>query len=278
MSEHVLLSGLCFAEGPRWRDGALWLSDMHAQQVIRVTPNGERTTIVTLADDQPSGLGWLPNGDLLIVSMTRRQILRFDGNNLAVHADLSHLASGHCNDMVVDLNGRAYIGNFGFDLHNNAKPKPAELIRVDPNGGIFLEDDDLMFPNGSVITPDGKTLIVAETFASRMTMFDIANNGALTNKRIWAQLPRPAVPDGICLDEAGEIWSASPTTNECIRQLIGGEVTHRIALERSAYACMIGEENLYILTSGASHPDKCRTLRDAAVQVYPAPYPAAGCP
>ena len=278
MTGSILIDGLCFGEGPRWRDGALWLSDMHAQQVLRVTPTGTREVVVELDDDQPSGLGWLPNGDLLIVGMTKRQLLRFDGNSLSVHADLSDMASWYCNDMVTDDSGRAYVGNFGFDLHNNAKRKTAEIIRVEPDGSAFVESDDVMFPNGKVITPDGQTLIVGETFGNCLSAFDISDDGTLSNKRLWAQLPEGAVPDGICLDSDGGIWSASPTSNDCIRQIEGGEVTHRIALERGAFACMIGDENLYILTSTSSDPAKCIANRDARVEIYDAPYPAAGWP
>jgi sugar lactone lactonase YvrE len=274
----ILLDQLCFGEGPRWREGMLWFSDMHAQKVLKVDPQGNVETVVKLDDDQPSGLGWLPNGDLLIVAMTKKQVLRFNGSLLSVHADLSSLASHFCNDMVVDHVGRAYVGNFGFDIHNGAQQSAAELICVDVDGSARCVDDDLIFPNGAVITPDNKTLIVAETFASRLTAFDILDSGDLTNKRIWAQLPKGAVPDGICLDAGGGIWSASPTSNNCIRQIEGGEVTHTIELERGAFACMIGEANLYILTSTVSTPAACKANQDARIEVYPAPFRAAGLP
>jgi sugar lactone lactonase YvrE len=274
----ILLDKLCFGEGPRWREGMLWFSDMHAQKVLKVDPQGNVETVVKLDDDQPSGLGWLPNGDLLIVAMTKKQVLRFNGSQLSVHADLSSLASHFCNDMVVDHVGRAYVGNFGFDIHNGAQQSAAELICVDVDGSARCVDDDLIFPNGAVITPDNKTLIVAETFASRLTAFDILDSGDLTNKRIWAQLPKGAVPDGICLDAEGGIWSASPTSNNCIRQIEGGEVTHTIELERGAFACMIGEANLYILTSTVSTPAACKANQDARIEVYPAPFRAAGLP
>ncbi len=279
MSDSILLDGLCFGEGPRWRDGSLWLSDMHAQEVIKVDPNtGARSVVVTLEDDQPSGLGWLPDGDLLIVAMTKRQLLRFDGTRLSVHSDLSQLASWYCNDMVVDGQGRAYVGNFGFDLHNRAKPRPAELIRVEPDGHPIVEDDDLMFPNGTVITEDGKTLIVGETFAGKLTAFSIAEDGSLFGKRDWAELPHGAVPDGICLDVGGGIWTASPTSNDCIRQVENGDVTHHINLERGAYACTIGNGKLYVLTSSSSIPAECIERRDARVEVYDAPFEKAGWP
>lgn len=274
----ILLDKLCFGEGPRWREGMLWFSDMHAQKVLKVDPQGNVETVLELDDDQPSGLGWLPNGDLLIVAMTKKQVLRFNGSQLSVHADLSSLASHFCNDMVVDHVGRAYVGNFGFDIHNGAQQSAAELICVEVDGSARCVDDDLIFPNGAVITPDNKTLIVAETFASRLTAFDILDSGDLTNKRIWAQLPKGAVPDGICLDAGGGIWSASPTSNNCIRQIEGGEVTHTIELERGAFACMIGEANLYILTSTVSTPAACKANQDARIEVYPAPFRAAGLP
>ncbi len=278
MQGDILIEGLCFGEGPRWHDGALWLSDMHDRKVLKVTPTGAAETIVTLSDDEPSGLGWLPNGELLIVSMRKRQLLRFDGQQLHLHADLSALASGYCNDMVVDASGRAYVGNFGFDLHGGAQQRAAELIRVEVDGRTTVEDDDLMFPNGTVITADGNTLIVGESFGGRLTAYDVAADGGLSGKRIWAETPKGAVPDGICLDEAGGIWVASPTTNECLRVLEGGEVTHRLELSRGAYACMIGGDALYVLTSTSSAPDECRVQRDARVEVFKAPYAAAGWP
>jgi sugar lactone lactonase YvrE len=254
------------------------MSDMHDQKVLKVAPSGDVEVVVQLAEDQPSGLGWLPNGDLLIVAMSSRRLLRFDGSEISVHADLSELASGVCNELVVDKVGRAYVGNFGFDLHNGAARCNAELILVEPDGSARCVDDEVLFPNGTVITPDDATLIVAETFAGQLTAFDLNSQGDLSNRRVWAQLPEGAVPDGICLDAAGGIWSASPSTNNCIRQIEGGEVTHEITLERGAFACMIGGDQLYILTSTSSQPDQCKANRDARVEVYPAPYPAAGRP
>ena len=272
----ILLDNLYFAEGPRWRNGQLWFSDMHDQCVCTVTPQGEKTTLLKLPNDEPSGLGWLPNGDLLLVSMRKRQLLRFDGKALSVHADLSELVSHRCNDMVVDTLGRAYVGNFGFDLHAGEKPRLTVLVRVDPDGTAKIVDDEVFFPNGSVITEDRRTLIVGETFARALTAFDIDASGDLSNKRTWAKLPKGAVPDGICLDAADGIWSASPTTNECIRQVQGGEVTHRIEVEGGAYACMIGGAHLYVLTASSSDPEACRANRDGRIEVYSAPYAAAG--
>ena len=274
----ILIDGLLFGEGPRWHQDALWLSDMHAQQVLKVSSDGTKEVIVEIANDQPSGLGWLPNGDLLIVSMTDRALLRYDGYELAHHADLSGLASWYCNDMVVDHQGRAYVGNFGFDLHNNAPMKTAELICVEPNGEARVVAEDLAFPNGTVITPDGQTLIVGESFGGKLTAFTIEENGDLKAPRTWADLPEGSVPDGICLDADGGIWCASPTSNECLRIIEGGEVTHRIELERLGIACMLGGDKLYVLTSTSSHPDECKERKDARIEIYDAPHPGAGLP
>ena len=253
---------------------------MHARQVLRVTSEGEVEPVVEVPND-PSGLGWLPTGDLLVVSMTDRRIMRWNGKRLSVHADLADLASFHCNDMVVGPTGRAYVGNFGFDLHAGKKPRTAELICVEPDGTARVVADELAFPNGTVITPDGRTLILAETFASKLTAFDIADNGDLNNRRTWAELPQGAVPDGICLDSDGGVWSASPTSNECIRQLEGGEVTHRVAVSQGAFACMLGGDDgstLFILTAPSSDPEECATLRGGRVEYSRAPAAAAGRP
>lgn len=273
----VLIDGLSFGEGPRWRDGALWLAEMHDQRVLKVTPDGTATTIVTI-DDDTSGLGWMPNGDLLVVSMRKRQLLRFDGQNVHVHADLSRHASSHCNDMVVDATGRAYVGNFGFDLFSpDVQPRPAEIIRVEPDGAVLVEDDETMFPNGMVITPDGGTLIVGESFGNRLTAYDIGNDGGLTNKRLWADLPQTG-PDGICLDDQGGVWVASPMARACVRVAEGGEITHRIETDRSAIACTIGGDSLYLITAASMAPEQARANRDARVEVHPAPFASGGSP
>ena len=278
----VIATGLCFAEGPRWHANALWVSDMHANRVLRLEPDaaGGSARIETIAEveGQPSGLGWLPDGRLLVVSMTDRRLLRLDPDGLTEHADLSGLAGYHCNDMVVDRTGRAYVGNFGFDLHNGAPRKPAELICVEPDGEARVVADDLMFPNGAVITADHRTLIVAESFARRLSAFDLLDNGDLANRRVWAELPDGAVPDGICLDSDGGVWIASPTTSDCLRQREGGEVTHRLTFDHGAYACMLSDDTLYVLTAGSSDPDTCRRNRDGQITAVAAPFPRAGWP
>lgn len=277
MEPQVLIDGLHFGEGPRWRDGQLWFSDMHGDQVLRATAGGNLMPVVEVPA-WPSGLGWLPDGDLLVVAMRDQAIVRFDGRALTTHADLSTLADFHCNDMVVDATGRAYVGNFGFDLAAGADPKSTVLLAAEPDGSTRIVAEDLQFPNGMIITPDEKTLIVAETFGAQLTAFAIEPNGDLTRRRQWAALPDGAVPDGICLDEAGGVWIASPTTNECLRLLEGGTVSHRYSCDRGAFACMLGGDLLYMLTAQSSQPEACRAERTGQIVTCPAPYRAAGRP
>ena len=276
----VLVEGLCFAEGPRWYNDKLYFSDMHDNTVYSVDSVGTLETITTLSDDQPSGLGWLSNKRLLIVSMTKRQLLLLDDKGLSVFADLSQLASFHCNDMVTDSRGRSYIGNFGFDLHASSSFKKAELILVDSDGNSRIVARDLAFPNGTVITPDEKTLIVGESMAARLTAFDIETNGNLTNRRLWAKLDG-AMPDGICLDSEQGVWVASPSSNEALRIEEGGLVTDRVTLETGAFACMLGGKTgktLHILTSGSSDPERCKQERSAKIEVIDVEYSGAGWP
>ena len=276
----TLVDGLCFGEGPRWHLGRLYFSDMHGNTVYAVDTSGNLEAIVKLDDDEPSGLGWLPDGRMLIVSMRNRKLLVLDSGVLTEFADLSGIATYHCNDMVTDLKGRSYVGNFGYDLHSNAEFQKAALILVHPDGTTELAADGLSFPNGTVITPDGKTLIVGESFGARLTAFDISPDGSLTNRREWAKMDG-AVPDGICLDDAGGIWVASPVSNEALRVIEGGEVTDRVKTENQAYACMLGGldgKTLFIMTSRSSHPDECKKEKSAAVEFVTVKHAGAGLP
>ena len=261
----VLAEGFYFGEGPRWHDGRLWFSDFYAHAVKSVSLAGDLRTEVEI-DDQPSGLGWMPDGSMLIVSMIKRQVLRRSpAGKLSVHADLGAIATFHCNDMVVDAAGRAYVGNFGFDLDAElsargieavlAEHATAKLACVSPNGAVEVAASDMHFPNGSVITPDGKILIVGETFGARLTAFDIAADGGLTNRRVWASIA-PRVPDGIALDAAGAIWVANPTAPECVRVAPGGDILEVIDTGAPCYACMLGGEDgrtLFMLTAAGSN-------------------------
>ena len=235
----LLLDGLAFAEAPRWHDGALWFSDFFLQQVLRADAQG-RTQVMAELPNQPSGLGWAPDGRLLVVSMLDHKLMRLDPGGLVTVAELGAFATGPCNDMVVDARGGAYIGNFGFDLF--AEPierRAAALVYVAPDGVARIAAEGLEFPNGAVITPDGRTLIVAETYGRRLSAFRIAADGSLHDRRVWAALDRIA-PDGICLDAEGAVWVASPRSNEFVRVREGGAITDRIACEQQAIACVLG--------------------------------------
>lgn len=276
----VLLEGLMFPEGPRWRDGKLWFSDMYARAVSTVDENG-RSERVAEVPNSPSGLGWLPDGRLLIVSMADRRLLRLepDGSLFEV-ADLSALVAFHCNDMVVDRGGRAYVGNFGFDLIAGAKPTTTDLVLVTPDGQARVVAEDLAFPNGTVITPDGRTLIVGETFAGRLSAFDVDPDGSLGNRRVWATL-EGAVPDGICLDAEGGIWVASPRSAEVLRVEEGGRVTDRFGVSTQAFACMLGGADgrtLFVCTAASARPDECRRQKSGRIEAFPAKIPHAGLP
>ena len=239
---HALVTGRSFLEGPRWHDGALYVSDMHGDAVLRVSEDGEVSTVVEL--EQPSGLGWLSDGSMLISSMARRSVMRFDGSDLAVHADLSPFASHEINDLCV-------VGQFGYDYAGGDKPVAAALLRVDPDGSACEVADDLRFANGMVITADGSTLLVAESFGRRITGFDLASDGSLDNRRVWAELED--FPDGIAIDEDDGVWVASPAFDRFVRVIAGGELTATIDTPgRHAIACEVGGADgrtLFMLTA-----------------------------
>ena len=275
-----LADGLAFPEGPRWHDEELWFSDMHDGRVLRLDGDGALHEIVRVPA-RPSGLGWLPDGRLLVVSMLDRRVLLWDGAALSEHANLHALARFHTNDMVVDARGGAYVGNFGFDLDAKETPRATELLRVSADGAVSVAADELMFPNGCVITPDGKTLIVGETFAARLSAFSIDGDGALHNRRVFAALTGGAVPDGICLDAEGAVWVASPTTNEFLRVHEGGEVSARVESDQPAIACMLGGDDgrtLFLLTAATTNPAKTVKLRSGRIESVRVPVAHAGLP
>jgi sugar lactone lactonase YvrE len=279
MKTRTLVEGLVFGEGPRWHDGKLWFSDMHARWVMTVDPAG-RTERIVEVPNLPSGLGWLSDGRLLVVSMRDRQLLRFEGKKLTTHADLSKLASFDCNDMVVDGLGRAYVGNFGYDLHANAPRKPAELVLATPDGRARVVARDLDFPNGTVITSDGKTLVVGESFGAKLTAFDVESDGSLARRRVWAAVEN-MVPDGICLDAERAIWVASPLSEEVLRVREGGVVTHRFKPSLRPYACMLGgadRRTLFLVTSETHDPTEALAKRSGRIETVEVEVPGAGLP
>ncbi|XOV89601.1 MAG: SMP-30/gluconolactonase/LRE family protein [Pseudomonadota bacterium] len=275
----TVVEGLSFPEGPRWHAGRFYFSDFYQHAVFALGEDGEMETVAEVPG-QPSGLGWLPDGRLLVVSMTDRRLLRQETDgSLSLHADLSDIAAFHCNDMVVDANGRAYVGNFGFDTHAGVPPAPANLALVEPDGTVSVAATDLAFPNGTVITPDGRTLIIGETYAGRLTAFDIDDRGRLSNRRVWAEIA-PHVPDGICLDAEGAIWVADPRGNCVVRVQAGGKILARIDVGRGAFACALGGDDrktLYVCTATGSGPH-AEARRDGRIECVRVSVPAAGLP
>ena len=285
----VLADGLYFGEGPRWHQGRLWYSDFYDHKVKSIDTAGVARTELEI-DDQPSGLGWLPDGRLLVVAMHRRQLLRLDPGGLALHADLGGVADYHANDMVVDAAGRAYVGNFGFRLDDEIKARgvqsvlaehpTARLARVDPDGSVHVAAADLHFPNGPVITPDGRTLIIAETLAMRLTAFDIGPDGALSNRRVWAAVGARA-PDGICLDANGHVWIANAIGPECVLVSQGGEIVATVETSQPCYACMLGgpeRRTLFMMTAPSSMPDVVSVARQGRIECAEVKTPGAGLP
>lgn len=252
----LLVDGVDFGEGPRWHDGELWYSDFYQRTIYAVAPDGTRRAVFAGLPDRPSGLGWLPDGSLVAVAMTKQKLWRETDGVLVDYADLSSIAGGHCNDMVVAADGTAYVGNFGFDLEGRGKPAEANLARVAPDGTVSVAAEGMRFPNGSVITPDGTTLIVGETMRADYVAFDIAADGSLTNRRVWAEVPN-MFPDGCCLDADGGIWFADALGSQVVRVKEGGEITDTVATPMPTYACMLGGEDgrtLFVLCAPASDP------------------------
>jgi sugar lactone lactonase YvrE len=273
----VLATGGAYFEGPRWRDGLWWTSDLYRKAIYTYTPEGKEEMVVSL-EHQPSGLGWLPDGSLLFVSQEDHRIYRraTDGT-ITLHADVSEHCAGDLNDMVVDSEGRAFVGEFGFDPFAGAPPKTANLIRVDPDGKHQVAADGLMFPNGSVIADDGTTLIVGEGMASKYTAFTIREDGSLADRREWASLAtRPLNMDsfaglmaeldvsfdGCSLDAEGALWAADPQNFRCLRIRPGGEIVDEFSIPGgdNIFACMLGGEDgrTLLLCVAPGHTDNNR--------------------
>jgi len=253
----TLLDGLSFAECPRWRDGRLYFSDRYTRRILAVTIDGSVETYAR-TNGLPAGIGFLPDGCLLICSMRDRKVLRREHDGAIVqHADLSALATGYLNDMLVDDEGYAWVGNFGFDLFGGEPACPTELIRVDPDGTPSVAARDLAFPNGAVLTPDRRTLIIAETLANRLSAFTVSN-GTLSERRTWAAFgdtpvttdvgkiieEAAVVPDGICLDADGAVWVADVLKRRVIRVAEGGAIVDELKTnDLCAFACMLGGDD-----------------------------------
>ena len=277
----ILYEGLDFGEGPRWHDGRLWVSDFYSHRVRSFGPTGDVRVEVEL-DDQPSGLGWLPSGDLLVVAMTSRQVRRVDSDGThRLHADLSGIANGDCNDMIVDADGNAYVGNFGFETGGGTpRPRPADLALVRPDGTTEVAATELQFPNGSVITPDGSTLIVGESMGARYTAFTIRDDRTLTDRRVWAEVPGKG-PDGCVLDAEGAIWMADAFGSGCFRLAEGGEVLDSLTASQPVFACTLGGRDrttLYLITAPGFGEETCAGKGLGRIEVAEVAVPGAGWP
>lgn len=291
----VVLDGFSFLECPRWREDRIWVSDFYTHQVVSANADGTDVRIEADVPNQPSGLGWLPDGRLLVVSMRDRTLqVRNPSGELLVHADLSPYVTGFINDMVVDSQGRAYIGSFGFDLMGGAPFAPGHLVRVDPDGSVNVVADEMFFPNGSVITDDGY-LIVAETFGNRLTAFDIGDDGALSGRRNWATFGDPPTatdlgeafgqlivgPDGIGLDAQGAIWVADALRGRVIRVVEGGEIVDEIQTDSGVFACMLGGEDgttLFICSAPDFDEHARSSAREARLLAVEVEVPRGGRP
>ena len=294
----VLFEGGSFFEGPRWHGGRWWVSDFYRHVVLAVAADGSSAEEILEVPGQPSGLGWLPDGSLLVSSMKDQRVLRRSpAGDVRVHADLAGRAQGHLNDMVVDAAGRAFVGSFGFDLMAGEDPRPTSLWRIDPDGTVTEAATGLLFPNGPVVTPDGSTLIVGESFGCRYSAFTIADDGSLTDRRVWAQLaPTPTLgsfeqllpqvtvaPDGCGLDAEGRIWCADAVGRRCILVAQGGAIVDEVRPPAGlgVFACMLGgtDGRTLLLCCAPDYLEHNRSVtREAVLLTTTVDAPHAGLP
>ncbi len=275
----ALLEDIAFPESPRWHDGRLWFSDWTARQVIALSPNGE-SEVITEVDAFPFSIDWLPEGPLLVTA--GQMILRMEpGGSLTTHADLSQLTQFGLNEIVVDGQGNAYVNGPGFDMMAGADFAPGIVAVLRTDGTADVIADDVAFPNGMAVTPDGSTLIVADSYGKQLIGFEINEDGNSSDRRIWADLG-DGVPDGICLDVEGAVWYADVPNRRCVRVAEGGEVLQTVDHDRGCFACMLGGPDgstLFIAAQEWSGPEGIGTGPPTGqiVQVDSSA-PHAGCP
>ena len=291
----TVITEMSYMECPRWHEGRIWAVDFYTHVVVSAEEDGSDLRVEAEVPQQPSGLGWLPDGRLLVVSMKDARILRREADGtLVTHAELGDHVTGHPNDMVVDAEGRCWVGNFGFDLMAGADIEPTVLLRVDPDGTVTTVADDLWFPNGSVLTDDG-VLLVDETFGNRVTAFDVTAEGELTNRRVWAKfgelpttrsvaeaIPQTVVaPDGCGLDAEGALWIADAVNGRVIRVAEGGEILDEVQPGTGVFACMLGGRDgrtLYLCCAPDFDENARSAAREAELRSVRVEVPRAGRP
>jgi sugar lactone lactonase YvrE len=280
LEPQLLVDGLGYPEAPRWRNGRLLVTDMIARTVLAIDPSG-RADVVFALSEESGGLGFLPDGRLLVATVGDRRVLRLDADGLHLHADISALEPAGLNDMVVDAGGRAYVTGFGFDVFRNHPYQTAGIYLVTPEGEAREVATGLLFPNGVAITPDGSTLLVAETIRGSIAAFTIEADGSLSGWRNFLNLGENR-PDGICLDADGAVWVSSLISGVFQRVLPGGEVTHEIRVgERWAVACMLGGEDrrtLYLCSAETNYQDRLRGVSRGRIETVQVAVPGAGWP
>jgi sugar lactone lactonase YvrE len=275
----ILMSGLMFGESPRWRDGRFWVSDWAAHEIIAIDPDGQHEVVVR-EPSFPLCMDFLPDGRMVV--MAGRRVLRREPDGaLVVHADLSNLSELGWNEIVADGRGNAYVNNVGFDMMAGKPFAPGIIALVAPDGSVRQVAGGVAFPNGMAVTPDNATLIVAESYGRKLTAFDIAADGGLSNQRVWADLG-DGVPDGICIDSENAVWYADVPNKRCVRVREGGEVLATVNLDRGCFACMLGGADrrtlLIVATEWRGFAGTADGQRTSQVLTVAAPVPGAGWP
>src|SRR3954454_22730649 len=276
----TIRTGLVLGESPRWHDGRLWVSDWGAGEILAMDLDG-RSEVVARIEGLPFCFDWLPDGRMLIVSGREGRLLRLEADgSLVAHADLTELAPPPWNDIVVDGRGNAYVGNTGFDFPGG-EFAPGSVALIAPDGSMRPVADDVAFPNGVAVTPDNATLILAESYGKRLTAWDIAADGGLSGRRVWADLG-DGVPDGICIDREGAVWYGDVPNKRCVRVREGGEVLATVELDRGCFACMLGGPDgttLFVVAPEWRGPsDIASKAGTGLVVAVDAPAPHAGRP
>jgi sugar lactone lactonase YvrE len=279
---NTLLSGLVVGESPRWHANRLWFSNWGAQEIIVVDLDGNSQVMVHVPTKIPFSIDWLPDGRLLVVSGRENLILsKEQDGSLVTYADLRNLSGKGWNEIVVDGRGNVYVNGGGFDLMSGEAFAPGIIALVSPDRSIRQVADGIAFPNGMAVTPDNATLIIAESYAGKLTAFDIQADGSLSNRRTWASVPGSA-PDGICIDAEGAVWYADVPNKRCVRVREGGQVIQTVDLDRGCFACMLGGENrqtLFMLAAEWNGPSKMFDQpHSGQVLTIKAPAPGAGWP